>query len=71
MSVAAAGLLMLMLCKTDTPSLDRHVSRTFLFAIHLSLLIVFPTVDALGIPDLYQGGTAERYRWTRLFCSLE
>jgi hypothetical protein len=42
-----------------------------LLAIHLSILLVFPIVDALGIPDLYASGTLDRYRLTRLFCEIE
>jgi hypothetical protein len=39
--------------------------------MQLSMMLVFPIVDALGIPDLYAKGTLDRYRLTRLFCELE
>ncbi|KAJ9117759.1 hypothetical protein QFC20_000037 [Naganishia adeliensis] len=50
--------------------LATHIPQTLLFALHLSLLIVLPPTYALGIPSLYESGTFERYRLTRLFCEL-
>ncbi|KAJ9121069.1 hypothetical protein QFC24_005050 [Naganishia onofrii] len=48
-----------------------HFVQTYLFALHFSLLTILPTVYALGIPSLYETGSFERYRLTRLFCELE
>ncbi|KAI5453742.1 Glycosylphosphatidylinositol (GPI) anchor assembly protein [Naganishia albida] len=50
--------------------LSSHMARTALLALHLSLLLILPPTYALGIPSLYESGTFERYRLTRLFCEL-
>lgn len=45
--------------------------QTYLISLELALLTTFPVVFALGLPNLYEAGTFDRYRLTRLFCELE
>ena len=45
----------------------RKLLETALLAFHLSALLVWPVVHALGIPSMYQPGVYERYRLTKLF----
>ncbi|KAK4683747.1 GPI ethanolamine phosphate transferase 2/3 subunit F, partial [Tremellales sp. Uapishka_1] len=51
--------------------LDDARAQTFLLAVHLALLLVFPVVHTFGIPSLYDQGILDRYRLTRLFCEYK
>ncbi|KAJ9103819.1 hypothetical protein QFC21_002281 [Naganishia friedmannii] len=69
-AVAGSFILYPLLVILGAP-ITSHFVQTYLFALHFSLLTVLPTVYALGIPSLYEAGSFERYRLTRLFCELE
>ncbi|KAJ9120099.1 hypothetical protein QFC22_002997 [Naganishia vaughanmartiniae] len=69
-AVAGSFILYPLLVILGAP-ITSHVVQTYLFALHFSLLTILPTVYALGIPSLYEAGSFERYRLTRLFCELE
>ncbi|GFZ51415.1 hypothetical protein JCM24511_09177 [Saitozyma sp. JCM 24511] len=49
--------------------LDSHFGHTVFLALHLSLLLVWPVIHALGIPS---PGSAilDRFRLSRLFCQF-
>jgi phosphatidylinositol glycan class F len=68
-TIASTFLIAPLLILLGAPSTTHHV-QTILLALHLSLLIVLPPAYALGIPSLYESGSFERFRLTRLFCEL-
>ncbi|KAG7528036.1 hypothetical protein FFLO_06456 [Filobasidium floriforme] len=71
LATAAAIPLVLALLLLLGVSAKSQWSLTLILAMQLSMMLVFPIVDALGIPDLYAKGTLDRYRLTRLFCELD
>jgi len=50
--------------------LGGYICHTFLLSLHLSILLVWPPIYALGIPSIYDDGLYARYRLTKLFCEF-
>lgn len=68
-TLAAALFITPVLVLLGAPTTSHH-AQTLLMALHLALLLVLPLAYALGIPSLYESGSYERFRLTRLFCEL-
>ncbi|RSH86998.1 hypothetical protein EHS25_003486 [Saitozyma podzolica] len=49
--------------------LDSHFGHTVFLALHLSLLLVWPVIHALGIPSA-ESAILDRFRLSRLFCQF-
>lgn len=45
--------------------------KSYLLALEIALLVAYPVTFTLGVPDMYEAGTWDRYRLTRMFCELE
>ncbi|ORY31309.1 GPI biosynthesis protein family Pig-F-domain-containing protein [Naematelia encephala] len=49
----------------------KQAAPTILLGLHLSLLLVWPVVHCLGVPSIHNQGLVDRYRMTKLVCSLD
>ncbi|OCF78926.1 hypothetical protein I204_00870 [Kwoniella mangroviensis CBS 8886] len=69
-STLVASLVLYVLIISLGAPIDSHHLHTFLLSLHISILTVWPTVHALGVPSIYDSGTYARFRMTRLFCEF-
>lgn len=54
----------------ETPLRNSKSFESILLSTQFALLVVWPIVQALGLPSLGSSGFAHRFRYTRLFCQL-
>ncbi|WRT70802.1 uncharacterized protein IL334_007801 [Kwoniella shivajii] len=66
LSILATSVVIYVLLVTLGAPIDSHHFHTALLAMHLSILTVWPVVQTLGVPSIYDSGTYARFRMTRL-----